>query len=171
MKTVQIFGLFLIIACSVSGLMGCEESPIEPQVGSGTLLKATIDGTPYTFDILTNISEYDQVLLFGKFGGSTNTPPVQSVTVSFNSDLDQGSFPRTLTGGDVTISVVTSDIGGGTPNSYQCPVLTGDCKIVLTASNGTIVDGTFSGTLENTQDENDKITVTNGEFSVKLTRN
>lgn len=171
MKTAQVFSLFLIIAFSFVGFTGCEESPIEPQVGNGNTLKASIDGASYTFDINTGISEYDEVLLFGKFGGSTNVPPVQSITVSFNADLDNGSFPRTLTGGDVLISVVTNDEGGGTPNSYQCPVLTGDCRIVLTATDGTIVDGTFSGTLENTKDENDKIVVSNGEFSVKLTRN
>lgn len=170
MKTMRIFGLFLIIAFSFLGFAGCEETPTEPQVGPGNVLKATVGGTAYTFDINTSISEYDEVLLFGKFGGSTNTPPVQSISVSFNYDIDNGSFPRTLTGGDATISVVTNDEGGGTPNSYQTPVLTGDYRIVLTASDGTTVDGTFYGTLENTQDENDKLVVTNGEFSVKLSR-
>lgn len=170
MKIIQVFRLFLIIAVAFSTFQGCEESPTQPQIGPGNVLKATIEGAAYEFNIEESLSEYDVSLLFGEFSGSTDAPPVQSITVSFNADIDKGPFPKVLTGGDVTLVVVTSD-DVGVQRSYLCPVLDHDCRITITASNGEIVDGTFSGTLENSQDENDRIAVTNGEFSVKLTRN
>lgn len=149
--------------------IGCEESPVDPQVGNGTTLTATINGQSVTFDVTTAISEYDPSLNYGQFGGSTTASPIQSILVTFSGfDIDNGTYPTTLQVPDITISLVV-ETDGGSDAEYRCSN-GGDCRVTLTASNGEVVDGTFQGTLTNQDDENDKITVTNGVFSVKLDR-
>ncbi|MGE3801097.1 MAG: hypothetical protein AB7H80_08770 [Candidatus Kapaibacterium sp.] len=156
-----------IVALLVSFVItGCEETPVQPNVGNGKELKGTIDGQAITFDIETSLSEYDTSILFGRFGGSTSALPVQSITITFNFDIDKGSFPTTLTGADITITLVVEG-DGGTDIDYNC---TSDCSITLIESDGEIVDGTFQGTLVNSKDSSDTITITNGSFSVRLAR-
>ncbi len=167
MKGTSVAPLFVLLVAGFLLFQGCEENPVNPSVGSGTLLKATIEGQPYTFDINTDDTEYNEVVFAGTVSGSTDTPPVQSIKVTFNYDIDNGTFPRTLSVPDILITVVFDNGGGAAV--YQS-ISGGDSRVTLSASNGTIVDGTFSGTLTNTQNANDKITLTSGEFSARLPR-
>ena len=158
-----------IVALLVLAIVGCEEVPTQPTVGSGNELKATIDGEAITFDIESSQSEYDALILSGRFQGTTSSEPLQSIVLTFSQfDIDNGTFPTTLSGADITMTVALSDAGDN--KVYQCAVGSTDCSITLTGSNGEIVDGTFQGILTNTSDTNDKLTITNGQFSVKLTR-
>ena len=160
----------VIAALLIIVVIGCEETPVQPVVGSGNELKATIDGQEFTFDIEASQSEYDTLLLSGRVQGTTSSEPLQSIVITFGHfDIDNRTFPVTRTGGDVTMTVAFSDAGGN--KVYQCAVGSTDCSVTLTASNGEIVDGTFQGILTNTtntNDANDKITITKGRFSVRL---
>ncbi len=161
-------GIVGIVAFALATLTGCEETPTEPNVGNGKELKATIDGEAITFDIETSLSEYNETILNGRFSGSTSSAPVQSITISFSGfDIDNGTYPTTLTGADVFITLVVEG-DGGMDKEYNC--VGNNCTITLVASDGEIVDGTFQGVLTNPDDSSDTITITNGTFSVRLTR-
>ena len=49
-----------------------------------------------------------------------------------------------------------------------CATLQQNCTFTLTASDGKIIDGTFSAVLTDDRDTNSKINVTGGTFSAKL---
>jgi hypothetical protein len=152
-------------------LASCEESPIQPQVGSGEELTATIDGVPVEFTLVEGESTYDTASLFGLVSGSTDAMPVRTILLRFSQvDIDDTEFPVPLDGPAVNITLTVSS--GGGDKSYQCPATMSDCRITLTASNGTIVDGTFEGTVvEVGADPADSIRITDGEFSARVTRN
>lgn len=170
MKCVSVASLAIILLAGGVLFQGCDENPIDtPDVGSGTLLKATIEGQSYTFSINTDDTGYDEVVFVGTVSGSTDELPVQSIKITFNYDIDGSTFPVTLNPPDAVITVGYDD-GSGTTKAYQS-IAGNDARVILTASNSQIVDGTFSGTLENTKDATDKITVSGGEFSARLPRN
>ena len=150
----------------------CKETPLEPTLGSGDELSAIIDGQSVTFDYEESESSYDEEFLTGTVVGATNSIPVKSIRISFlDVDLDNGEFPRTLTGANALIVLVTSS-DTGEDLEYRSPsdISQRNTTITITATDGTIVDGTFSGTLVESDDPTDVISVTGGSFSARLPR-
>ena len=160
----------LLSICSLvviaSGLIaGCEETPVGPQVGSGTLLEALIDGTNTRFDIESSETKYNELLLFGTVTGSTLSLPVVTIRITFSGvDLDNDKFPRTLTGSELELTVAKEN-GQGDVVAYSSRNAGGSGTLVISATDGQVVDGTFSGRLFN---DSDSIVVTSGRFSARL---
>jgi hypothetical protein len=157
--------LFLSLIVVAAALSSCENTPTGPGTGGSNVLEATIDGTRYTFT-LENIY-YDSTIhysfVYGEVGSGAG---MRTLTVTFTSDITTGSFPRTLQMDDVNIIYV--DHSSGTEQTYDCRATTSTCTMTLTASDGSVVDGTFSGRLAQRGDAAKLVTVTNGEFSVEV---
>ena len=162
----------LLLLTLVVALPACKETPLEPDLGPGDELSAMIDGTPITFDFEGTLSNYAESTLDGVIVGATSTIPVKSIRVIFRGvDLDNDTFPRTLTGASASIVLVTTG-GSGEDLEYRTPsdISLSNTTITIAATDGTIVDGTFSGTLVEIDDPSDMISVTNGAFSARLER-
>lgn len=161
--------LFLWVFLGLAVLAGCEENPVtNPQLGPGDLLEATVDGEEYSFDLNTDLTNYEAGFIYGRIAGSTNTLSVKSIAVTFNYDIDNDPIPVTLDHPRGGITLVLTD-DSGNELSYQT-IREGEVSVRLEATDGEIIDGTFNGTLENTRDANDKVTITNGQFSAMLDR-
>ena len=153
-------------------LAACTEEPLAPTLGNGATLQATIDGVTITFDIEPILSTYSASTLDGVVSGASGTIPVKSIRISFRGvDLDTDKFPRTLTGVEVGL-ILISENDQGDELKYLTPADVGqnNSTVTISATDGTIVDGTFSGTLVEEDDPNDKVVITNGSFSARLTR-
>lgn len=160
---------FILAALAV--LPSCTETATGPTVGSGDILDATVNGTPLSLDLVdaTDFNTYDVALHQTHFGGTlTSGNTTKTITVSLTYDLDNGTFPHTLTGSAITINY--AERTNGVDTIYDCPIGTSSCTVTLSGSNGTIVDGTFSATLAQTNDATKTVTITAGKFSAKLTR-
>ena len=162
----------LLLLAPLLLLASCTETPLAPDLGDGSTLTALIDGIAYQFDIESSATNYNVGTLDGRVSGSSTTLPVTSIIISFRGvDLDNDTFPRTLSGNEVGMTVVTGNDQGDS-FSYNNPPLSSqsNATITITATDGTTVDGTFSGTLVEEDDPNDKIVVSGGVFSAKLSR-
>ncbi len=146
-------------------LSACTEDTTGPDVGSGNELEATVNGQNLVLNLTPGASTYDsrtkQVFITGTLVGT----PSKTVLLRFNYDIEQGPFPGTISGSSVNI-VYTE----GESLMYDCPLPDNTCTITVTRSNGEIVDGTFSAMLMERTDTTKKVTITNGQFSVDLTR-
>lgn len=172
MNKIARYATFLVLILPVFLLGACTESPISPILGNGSTLNVLVDGVAVQFDIESSLSTYDTGNLFGTIAGATLTLPVKSMTLSFRGvDLDKDAFPKVLSGSEVNIVLVTSD-SQGDDLTYITPasLSQNNSRITITASDGTTVDGEFSGTLVEADDPNDKIILSGGTFSAKLTR-
>lgn len=151
-------------------LGGCTEEVTGPGIGSGTELVATVNGQRLEMNINTDPSTtyYDSTLKQGYFSGTLVGTPSKTILLGFNSDIDKGTFPRTI--GKESINIIYTEGSGTTALTYDCPNPAASCQIIVTNSNGQIVDGTFSATLTERTDPSKTVTITNGKFSVKLTR-
>lgn len=161
---------WIVVVLLAMGAAGCVEQPTEPNVGSGNLLEAAINGVDRTFELSGEVSEYEVATLVGRFGGST-ADGATSLIISFSQfNIDEGPFPTVLFGGDITMTLVDSSAAG--KKTYVRPITANalQCSVTITGSDGEIVDGTFFGTLESTDDPNDVIVVMEGTFSAKLNR-
>ena len=161
---------WIAVALLAMWVVGCVEEPTGPNVGSGNLLEAAINGVDRTFELSGDVSEYEVATLFGRFGGST-ADGVTSLSITFSQfNIDEGPFPTVLSGGDITMTLVDSSAAG--KKTYVRPITANalQCSVTITGSDGEIVDGTFFGTLESTDDPNDVIVVMEGKFSAKLNR-
>lgn len=161
---------WIVVALLTLTAFGCEELPNEPNVGTGKVLEAAINGVDVTFDLEEDATEYDAATLFGRFGGST-PDAVTTLSLSFaRFNIDEGPFPTVISGGDITMTLVDSSAAG--KKTYVRPLNANalQCSITITGSDGEIVDGTFFGTLESTDDPNDVVVVMEGKFSAKLNR-
>jgi len=152
-------------------LSACAEDTTGPGVGSGTTLEATVDGQRLELNINTDPSTtyYDGSLHQAYFSGTLVGSPSRTILLGFRYDLDNGSFPQTVTGDAVNI-VYTEIPAGGTALNYDCPATSSTCRITLTGSSGEIVSGTFSATLTEQNDPSKTVSITAGEFSVTLPR-
>lgn len=162
----------LLPALLLFTLAACTETPLEPTLGDGSSLSAIVDGVSITFDLDETSSSYDEAFAFGRVAGATSTIPVRSILVTFRGvDLDNDEFPKTLTGAEASIVLISTD-GAGEELEYRTPsnIAQSNTTITITATNGTIVDGTFSGTLVESDDPNDRVSVTGGSFSARLER-
>ncbi len=164
---------FLWLASALMlGMMvaSCTDSVTNPQVGSGTLLDASVNGTAVSIDpdevggFNTYTTSTHEVRVGGTLTGSTS----KTITLRFVHDIDNGSLPHTLTGDAVSINYL--EVGASTL-IYDCPLVGGNCTITVTAVGNNIVDGTFSATLAERNDPTKTVAITNGRFSVKLQRN
>ena len=167
-----LFGRVLLWLLLAVGFAACTETPLEPTLGSGDELSAIVDGQSVTFDFEASLSTYDAANLNGDIVGATSTIPIKSIRVSFRGvDLDNDTFPQTLTGAKASIVLVTTG-DGGEDLEYRTPsdISQSNTTITITATDGTIVDGTFSGTLVESDDPTDLISVTAGSFSARLER-
>ena len=155
---------FLVVfACGF--ITGCVETPVGPQLGSGTLLEASIDGATTRFDIESSETKYNDLLLFGTVTGSTLSLPVVTIRITFSGvDLDNDKFPRTLTGSELELTVAKENAKGDVV-AYSSRNSGGSGTLVISATDGQVVDGTFSGSLFN---DSDSIQVTAGRFSARL---
>lgn len=157
----------LLLAAVVSS---CTDTTTNPGVGSGTSMAATVNGTRLTFDLVdvAGFNTYTVATHEGRFGSTLVGSPSKTITVRFTSDIDGGSFPRTLTGDDVSVNY--AEVTGTTTKTYDCPISGNSCSVTLTATNGTIVDGTFTATLMDQSNPPQTVTITGGTFSAKLVR-
>lgn len=163
---------FLTILVLPLLLAACKEEPLAPDLGNGTTLRATVDGVVLTFDIEPGLTTYSASTLDGVVRGASNTVPVRSISISFRGvDLDTDKFPRTLIGVEVGIVLISEDAQGD-DLKYVTPADIGqnNSTVTISATDGTIVDGTFSGTLVEEDDPSDKVVITNGVFSARMTR-
>ena len=159
------FGSLLSLLCFSLLFVACEEMPVGPSVGSGTELIATVDGVALNFDIEAGQTTYNETQLFGTIAGATLALPVVAINLTFSGvDLDNDTFPRTLTGTEVSITVATENEQGD-PVAFDSRNPGGSGIITISATDGTIVDGTFSGILF---EDGDSIVVGNGQFSARL---
>lgn len=154
-------GLFLLL------ISACDDNSTGPGVGSGNELVAKINGTEVTFTLQSAVASYDPSTKLGRFGGTTTGTPTRTMTLSFTHDIDNGSFPITLK--DPEISITYIEISGTDTTTTICDPLKGHCTLTLTASNGSIVDGTFSATpLTDTKNPAKTFEVKGGTFSARL---
>ncbi|HVZ40738.1 MAG TPA: hypothetical protein VHI13_15770 [Candidatus Kapabacteria bacterium] len=159
--------VLLLPPLALATLLGsCADSTLGTGIGSGTVLEATLNGTVISFD-LTDVAGYNTYTIASKetrFGGTSGKT---TLTMRLDYDIDQGTFPHTLTGGDISIVYIESS--GSTPLTYDCAIGS-DCSVTVTNSNGSIVDGTFHAQLTERSDTTKKISVTGGTFSVTVAR-
>jgi hypothetical protein len=163
--------LLVPLAASLLVLFSCTDNATGPGVGSGNLLEASVNGTKLTFDVASDIigfNTYTAATNEARFAGSAVGATSKSLTLRATYDLDKGPFPKTLTGDDVSIIFIEPESTGTV--TYNCLLGSSNCSITLTASNGVTVDGTFNATLSASSDTTQKVTITNGTFSVKLKR-
>ena len=90
------------------------------------------------------------------------------MTLTFTYDIDAGTFPTTI--GNPDVSIVYSEVNGSSSSSYSCPIGVSGCSVTLSATDKTTVDGTFNANLADPNDTTKTVSVTGGEFSVKLNR-
>lgn len=147
-------------------LSACADNSTGPDVGSGNELTAKINGTEVTFTMQPAIASYDPGTKLGRFGGTTTGNPTRTMTLSFTHDLDNGSFPVTFK--DPEISITYIQISGTDTTTTICEPLKGHCTVTLTASNGSIVDGTFAATLTDTKNAANTFEIKGGTFSARL---
>ena len=163
------FTLAVLATSFLLPLISCNEDPTGPGVGPGNVLEARVNGT--TIDVGTDIANFNTYTIASKdvnFGGTLVGTPTKTITVRFTYDIDKGPFPKTL-GGDSLSIIYVETSASGTLN-YDCPTTGGSCTLTVTGSNGTVVDGTFSATLAERNDPTKTVSVTNGKFSARLTR-
>lgn len=159
--------LFALTAGILCG--GCEDSSVTPNgADASDMLKATVNGTDYQFDITSSFSEYDQATGHGEFGGTILGSPLRTLLASFQLDLDTAKLPLTLV--DPSISLTYTVLAPGDTSFYDCGILTRNCRMTITSWSGDRVGGTFSATLVDMQDTTKKATITNGQFSALLKR-
>jgi hypothetical protein len=169
MATVRRFLSIALLALPLLLLQSCDENITGPGPGSGNLFEATIDGEKLTIPLAVignAVPRYDTVAQQVSFGGTAFGPPNKTVTVFFTFDIDTASVP----GSGTQVNIVYIVTSGSTDEIYRCDLVNNNCTVTVTARNGDIIDGTFQGTLVNSSDSTKKITITNGRFSVKVTR-
>lgn len=147
----------------------CKEDPVRSNVGSGTMLKASVNGVSYTFP-LNSVSPpaYNASTMTGTFTGVITGTPSRALTITFTHDIDNGAFPVTL--GDPDISIIYSEVDGSGTSSYSCPIGASGCSVTLTATDKAIVDGTFNANLSDPSNTAKTVSITAGSFSVKMNR-
>ncbi len=141
---------------------GCDASTTGPSNNVQNELDATIDGSDVPFTV--TLTGYTESTMNVQVGGSLSGSPSRSILLSFVTDIDQGTFPRTLTDPNVEITYTV----GLTP--HQCSPSRQDCTVEVTSVDGDVVSGTFSATLTNPNDTTDVVSVTDGTFQAKLQR-
>jgi hypothetical protein len=149
----------------------CNDTTVGPIVGNGTTLEATISGIPLTFSLNADPADptYDPLTQRILLGGTIVGDTTKTVSLFFTFNVDQGTYPTTVSGTDANLVCVIKS--GGNTQTYNCNAVAHDvCSVTLTAGNRTILDGTFAGTLSNSADSSKKITIANGKFSVRLRR-
>jgi hypothetical protein len=155
-------------------LAGCEENTVGPGTGSGALLETEIDGVKFSLTPDVGIqNSYNVSLESGRFRGTGSGTPVRSLTVLIYTNLDSGSFPRTLAYPEV--SYVYIETTNGVDSTFD---VTNDPTLAsltisgksTTATGSTLISGTFSGRVTNTEDRSKSRTFTNGKFSIDLSR-
>jgi hypothetical protein len=166
MSIVRRFVSLALVALPLLLLQACEENPVTSTDGSGTLLQATVDGVQLTIPI--TLATYDTTINRVTFGGSVSSAPTKTVTVFFSFDIDKGTYPSTLDGTNANLNYVEST--SSSTDVYDCDATAANCSVTVKSHNGDIVDGTFEGDLVKTDDASKKITISDGKFSVKLTR-
>ena len=110
---------------------------------------------------------YDASNTRAAFNATVTGDTIRSLNIAFTYDIDNGTFPHTLTDPDVTI-VYTEKVNG-VSTLYNCALGGEECTITLSRTNKKIVDGTFSSNLTTIDDPNKKVAIT-GTFSVSLSR-
>ena len=155
------------------GTTGCEENTVGPS-GSGTLLEAEIDGVKQSLSLNVLVSSYTVNQQAGQFRGSVAGTTSKVLTVLFRTDLDNGTYPRTLEEGDASFILVETT--GGNEVTFTSSDLSASSTLTITskstsATGSTVIAGTFSATLKGSTDPSLTRTITNGRFSVDLTRN
>lgn len=150
-------------------LVACEESSVNP-VGSGTELKATVNGAALTFPLNTDAAgapAYDASTHHASFSGTIVGTTSRTISLSFISDISTSSYPRTLGESDA-VQIIYVETAGTAVSSYACSIPNSDCRVTLTGSDGNTADGTFQATLRDPNDTSRVATVVDGRFSVKL---
>ncbi len=161
--------LLLVSSLLLLALSSCKEDPVSSNVGSGTILKATVNGQSFTFPLnAVSPPSYNASTKTGTFTGVLTGTPSRTLSISFTHDIDNGTFPTTL--GNPDVSVTYSEVSGTASASYSCPIGTSGCSVTLTATDKSIVDGTFNATLADPNDTTKQVSITAGSFSVKLNR-
>lgn len=159
--------LLIIAALATVALSSCDTNPTGPSTGTGNLLRATIDGTSYTFTLDPNQTWYDSLATYAYvFGRTASGAAEKTLTITFVADIVTGSFPRTLAQNDVNVILI--DNSDAQTTAFDCITHNTARTMTLTRSNGRIVDGTFSGTLANRTSASQTVTISGGEFSVEL---
>lgn len=163
--------LFSLLAAALlcTTLAACDDTSVNP-IGNGTELKATVNGTALTLPLNTDAAgapTYNATTHEASFSGTMVGAPSRTLSLAFTSDISSGSYPRTLTD-DNGVQIIYIETNGTTVSNYACSIDHSDCEVVLTGSNGSIVDGTFKATLHDPNDTNRIATVVDGRFSVKL---
>lgn len=165
--------MVLLLPFLLMMLAGCEENTVGPGTGSGALLETEIDGVKYTLTPSVLQSQYFVSLQSGQFVGTAPGTPTRSLTVFIRTDLDNGTFPRTLTDGDA--SLIYSETTNGVTVNYDVGLDPSQSTLTITGKSTTstgsmIVAGTFSGRLSNRDDRTKVVNLTNGKFSVDMSR-
>jgi len=164
MKILSLFAALLL----ATAVVACDDSSVNPGVGSGTELKAVVNGIALTFPVNTDVAgapSYDATTHRASFSGTIVGAPSRTLSLAFTSDISGGTYPRTVSG-DAMITYVEATTSSTT--GYICSMDSADCRVTLTASDGTIVDGTFQATLRNPNDTSKTASVVDGRFSIKL---
>lgn len=159
------------LALAAALLLGaCAENATGPDVGSGTELETTVNGQKLVLNLSdASTTYYDDALNQGYISGTLTGTPSRTILLRFSYDIDNGAIPTTL-GGDAVNIVYTEIPASGSPLNYDCPTTGGTCRITLSVSKGEIVDGTFSATLTERNDNTKTVTIANGKFSARLPR-
>lgn len=158
----------LLIAVLALSAAACEENTIGPGTNVNQSLKATINGTEYSFPITEIFSTYTDALNTARFSGTILTSPARTLQVTATTDIDNDSYPKELHDPDVSFTYQVSNPGDTT--FYQCKILGDDCHLTVTSATDGVIRGTFHATLTNPSDTTDRVTITNGSFVVKLQR-
>jgi len=150
-------------------VISCGPDPVSSNVGSGTVLKATVNGQPYSFPLnAVSPPTYNVGTRTGSFTGVLTGNPSRSVSVSFTYDIDNSALPITL--GNPDVSIIYTEVSGSNSSSFSCPIGVSGCSVTLSATDKTIVDGTFNANLADPSDTTRRVSITAGSFSVKLNR-
>jgi hypothetical protein len=137
---------------------GCNDEPVTPNIGADTKFSASANGTALNFAPSQLEAFYDtvsnQITINGLIPGDASTgTPSRMLTLKLNSDLASGSYPRTITEPNASMTYTLTSYNDTT--SYVCqPSVGGTCSVTISSfEQPRRVSGSFSGTLPRLTDD------------------
>src|SRR5207244_3112002 len=150
MRFLNSISSFVLLATVATLFIACNDTTVGPSVGNGTLLQATVSGIPLTFNVGPSpTTGYEATTERVSIGGTIVGDTTKGLSLFFTFNIDQGTYPTTVN--EVTqpdLNLVCVIRSGSDVQTYNLDATSGDhSSVTLTAGNGTILDGTFNGTL------------------------
>lgn len=163
--------IFVFIGCFLVFFASCKK---DKEQAPANYITADIDGKPVKFTVnnlarSTNatVTENFKLYLYGAAGWDENSDAI-SINISEPQEIKKGTY----TGGIddtryVAIAYLTGPFSSEKPNEYVSDLSDGGMAVTITSISKDNIQGTFRGTLLNTNNGTQK-TLTNGKFNLSF---